>query len=268
MRTLRLNSTGSEVTTLQEALTRKGYTVNATGSFDQATDTAVRQFQHDNHLGADGIVGNNTWQCLLDGTPPQPATTFRLTEADYQRAAQSLNVPVAAVKAVKDVETGGRGGFLAEGKPTILFEGHIFWSQLKKVGINPDTHVAGNEDILYPRWTKGHYKGGMAEYTRLEKAKRIHEVAALCSASWGLFQIMGFNHAACGCRDVREFVARMCETEGTQLDLFVVFLRHNGWDKYLRNLDWAGFARHYNGPSYAQNKYDDKLRRAYQKYSH
>nr|WP_302421955.1 N-acetylmuramidase domain-containing protein [Bacteroides intestinalis] len=29
-------------------------------------------------------------------------------------------------------------------KPAILFEGHIFWSQLKKRGINPAEYVAGN----------------------------------------------------------------------------------------------------------------------------
>ena len=46
------------------------------------------------------------------------------------------------------------------------------------------------------KWTKSHYKGDMGEYERLKKALAIHEKAAACSASWGLFQIMGFNYAA------------------------------------------------------------------------
>ena len=50
----------------------------------------------------------------------------------------------------------------------------------------------------------------------------------------------------------------MTENEGKQLDLFVRFLQGNKWDKYLRTLDWKEFARHYNGPSYAQNQYDTK----------
>ncbi len=34
----------------------------------------------------------------------------------------------------------------------------------------------------------------------------------------------------------------------------------------LKNKDWGTFARLYNGPAYAQNKYDIKLAEAYQKY--
>ena len=132
--------------------------------------------------------------------------------------------------------------------------------------INPEDYVKGNEDILYPKWTKSHYKGGMGEYERLKKALAIHEKAAACSASWGLFQIMGFNYAACGCKNAREFVEKMCANEGGQLDLFTAFLKFNGWDKYLRALNWTEFARHYNGPQYAQNKYDEKLQKAYMKY--
>ena len=58
----------------------------------------------------------------------------------------------------------------------------------------------------------------------------------------------------------------MTKDEGSQLDLFVELLRQNGWDKYLRTLDWKGLAMHYNGPAYAQNKYDEKLSKAYLKY--
>ena len=126
--------------------------------------------------------------------------------------------------------------------------------------------AATNEDILYPKWDKSHYKGGIKEYDRLEKARAIHREAADSSASWGLAQIMGFNYKACGCKNVSEFVGDMTENEGRQLDLFVRFLQGNKWDKYLRTLDWKEFARHYNGPSYAQNQYDMKLENAYKKY--
>jgi hypothetical protein len=36
--------------------------------------------------------------------------------------------------------------------------------------------------------------------------------------------------------------------------------------QYLRDKDWAGFARRYNGPAYAENKYDEKLSAAYEKF--
>lgn len=265
MQTIKLRSMGSDVVLLQKLLNKWGYKVDETGLFDEQTDIMVRDFQRKNKLTVDGIVGKGTWSKLQDENARQTAT-LRLTEEDFKRCADILGVEVAAVKAVQEVETGGRGGFFAPGRPAILFEGHIFWSQLKKYGLNPEDYVKGNEDILYPKWTKSHYKGGMGEYDRLKKALAIHEKAAACSASWGLFQIMGFNYEACRCKNAREFVEKMCANEGGQLDLFTAFLKSNGWDKYLRTLNWTEFARHYNGPQYAQNKYDEKLQKAYMKY--
>lgn len=51
--------------------------------------------------------------------------------------------------------------------------------------MNPENYVKGNENILYPKWMKGYYKGGIAEYERLEQARRIDIDAANASASWG-----------------------------------------------------------------------------------
>ena len=143
-----------------------------------------------------------------------------MTEEDFILVARLLDVEVTALKAVQQVETGGRGGFFAPGKPAILFEGHIFWNQLKKRNINPESHVKGNENILYPKWEKGHYKGGMGEYDRLEQARKINHEAADASASWGMFQIMGFNYAACGEKSVDSFVKAMCTVSYTHLDVY------------------------------------------------
>lgn len=191
---------------------------------------------------------------------------LKLKESDFERAAELLNVEVAAIKAIQEVETGDRGGFLDDGRPAILFEGHIFWNQLSKEGINPLKHIEGNQDILYPKWTKEHYVGGTGEYIRLNKAIEIHEKAANASANWGMFQIMGFNYKICGYNLISEFIDAMCTDEGKQLDSFVRFIQNCGWDKYLRELDWATFARHYNGPAYAQNRYDEKMAKAYQRH--
>lgn len=266
MKTLRAGATGDEVLTLQNLLNQWGFACPLTGVFDENTEKAVCDFQQVQGLTADGIVGKRTWETLQDEARRQ-LVPFRLKETDYVRAAQYLNVEVAAIKAVQEVETGGRGGFIQIGYPTILFEGHIFWNQLKERGLNPEDYVAGNEDILYPNWTKKFYKQGMAEYDRLNRAKNINETAALCSASWGMWQIMGFNYAVCGCNTVFDFCTEMQLNEGTQLNLFTAFLRTNGWDKYLRDKNWSEFARHYNGPSYRENEYDKKLANAYEKYS-
>ena len=166
------------------------------------------------------------------------------------------------------METGDKGGFLPSGRPTILFDGHIFWQQLRTRGINPQRVVTGNEDILYPKWTKAHYKGGEAEYERLLRARHVNEEAANASASWGMFQIMGFNHAACGEPSVASFISSMCQSECRQLLLSVRFIRENrSMLAALQKKDWKAFARLYNGPAYAQNRYDEKLSTAYSSFN-
>jgi hypothetical protein len=106
---------------------------------------------------------------LLQNEEARILSSCRIKDADYERAAGLLGVEVAAVKAVLEVETGNKGGFLSPGHPTILFEGHIFWNQLKERGIDPTKYQNGNEDILYPKWNKSHYKGGLKNMTVWKK---------------------------------------------------------------------------------------------------
>lgn len=263
MSTLSKGAAGAQVQALQELLKKQGLLHEADGIFGLGTEAAVKEFQKMHGLTADGIVGAGTWGKLQ----PEGVQMPLLTEEDMQQAANQLGIELAALKAVRAVETGGRSGFLADGKPVILFEGHIFWKQLKQKGINPESHVAGNEDILYPSWTTAHYKRGALEHDRLNRAMQIHQEAAMASASWGLFQIMGFNYQACGFSSVSSYVEAQHKNEREQLFSFIKFLSKTPSLPCLKAKDWAGFARHYNGPAYAQNKYDQKLMTAYQKYS-
>lgn len=189
---------------------------------------------------------------------------------DIVAAAASLGVNPYAMSAVWDVESNGNG-FLPSGRPKILFEGHVFWRELDKLkkdnpDLDPAILQAGHPRILYPKWSDSHgkYLGGEREYERLEEAKDIHEDAALASASWGAFQIMGFNYALCGYARVRDFADAQCLSAAAQLEAFSRFIKANGLMRHLQSLDWAKFAHGYNGPSYADNKYDDKLKSAYE----
>lgn len=59
---------GAQVRSLQQILGAKGYSCGkygADGEFGSATRTAVRNYQRDSGLVADGIVGVNTWNKLL-----------------------------------------------------------------------------------------------------------------------------------------------------------------------------------------------------------
>ncbi|MFD8143919.1 penicillin-insensitive murein endopeptidase [Streptomyces sp. NPDC059708] len=55
---------GSDVVALQYLLNAQGAQLTADGVFGGGTDTAVRGFQSAKGLGADGIVGPNTWKAL------------------------------------------------------------------------------------------------------------------------------------------------------------------------------------------------------------
>lgn len=187
-----------------------------------------------------------------------------ITEEQFKEAAALLKCELAAVKAVNKVESGGRSSFFTDGRPKILFEGHIFWKELLRLKIDPKLHVAGNEDILYPSWiiekVRPFYK--LDQYTRLTKARLINKDAADKSASWGAFQIMGNNHVNCGYAKVSDFVAAQAD-EYKQLLCFCTYLKNTHIDLHLQHLDWKGFARAYNGADYAKNLYDTKLKTAY-----
>ncbi len=62
---LQLGSSGADVYCLQESLIARGLLTTAVaGIFDSATDLAVRAFQSENGLVADGIVGQLTGTVL------------------------------------------------------------------------------------------------------------------------------------------------------------------------------------------------------------
>jgi hypothetical protein len=234
------------------------------GDFGNKTDICVKKFQNDYHLVVDGLVGFKTWTVLQQKFPDyfQEVQNKFLSESDIQKAADLLDVDIATVKAVNSVESNG-SGFSGE-KPKILFEGHVFWKQLKKHGINPNNHLTGNANVLYSSWVKRYYNQN--QHTRLEKAKRIHEISALESASWGLFQIMGCHWESLGYTSVQEFVEKMYRSEGDQLEAFVRYIKVNNLAHYLKDRDWAGFAKRYNGPSYKENRYDTKMAQAYNRF--
>lgn len=273
MKLLKYYTKSPEVLSLCELLYKLGYNIKISDSFSLEVDAAVKDFQRKNALVVDGIVGMKTWQVLLEknNTPISQTDKF-LKESDLITFANQYGLELATVKAVNEIESSGKG-FLINNKPKILFEGHIFWNELKKRGINPSSYYnANNKDVLYPKWTKIYYQGGVKEYDRLNEAIALggdpkFKDAALSSASWGCFQIMGFHAKNLGYADVNDFVSKMEINEGEHLKAFGRFLEKNGLVSHLRNKNWAGFANAYNGQGYKLNKYDEKLAKAYSKYS-
>jgi hypothetical protein len=188
---------------------------------------------------------------FIGGTP--------LSTGGCDAAQAAVRIPPAALWAVISTETSG-AGFLPDRRPKILFERHIF-SRL--TGGRYDGRAP---DISAPS-IGGYGPSGAHQYQRLRAAMQLDEEAALQSASWGLGQILGANFTAAGHADVRAMVDAFVQSEDAQLLGMVRFIQASGMDGALRERDWAGFARRYNGPDYAAHHYDDHLLRFYQQYS-
>lgn len=205
-----------------------------------------------------------------------------LTENDFAKAAERLGCTVAQIRAVDEVESGGGwftdvraeilaldgpGGFLDGVRlPKILFEAHIF---SRETGGRYD---ASHPDISSPAWNRSLYIGGQREYERLHRAMTLQPTAAMRSASWGRYQIMGFNHRLAGYPDVFGFADAMKDSEALHLQAFVSFIRASGMQAAVQAIstDPAAcreFARRYNGTGYEANGYHTKLAAAYRKHA-
>jgi peptidoglycan hydrolase-like protein with peptidoglycan-binding domain len=169
-------------------------------------------------------------------------------------AAAHVGVDPAALWTVVVVETSGCG-FLPDRRPCILFERHIF-----------STRTGRRFDAAHPGISGlagGYGQPGAHQYGRLEEAIACDRRAALESASWGLGQIMGFNAGLAGFRDAEEMVSEMMRSENEQILAMASFMRATGMHVALQSRDWTNFARRYNGPGFATNRYDEKLAAAH-----
>jgi hypothetical protein len=190
-----------------------------------------------------------------------------ITDADIAAAARTLGrgIGPAKVQAVRAVESRGRGFGApdADGlaRPIILYEPHVFHR------LTAGRFSEAWPLISYPDWGTEPYPGSQANrWAQLEQAFRLDPGAALGAASWGLFQLMGYNFKACGFDTVEAFVRAMATTEAAHLAAFATFVA--GSPTMVQALalgDWAGFARLYNGKGYAQHGYDQKLKAAFAK---
>lgn len=192
----------------------------------------------------------------------QPMT---LIDCDYKVAARRLRCDEASIRAVSDVESRG-AGFLYDDdakiwRIKILFERHIMYRLLKEKNgrDNAIAHVRTTPDVVNTR--SGGYSGGTVEHARLKKARLIDSDLGLESASWGMFQIMGFHWERLGFKSAVDYVLTLSKGEPEQLEAFCRFIET---DQRLLNAirtgDWALFAEVYNGSDYKKNKYDTKMR--------
>jgi len=260
MTILRRDDVGAAVRELQRLLRMRGARIELTAEFDADTFAAVRAAQSRYGLVVDGLAGPKTLLALqLDGRQPG-----QLGAADLQRAAERLEVPLATLRAVNEVESRGPG-FLPDGRPVILFERHIMYRQIRAMGQDADVLARQYPNIVNAR--RGGYMGKAAEHMRLARAAAIDRACALASASWGMFQIMGYHWERLGYPSVHDFADAMRCGEAEQLDAFVRFVEADtALHRALKRRRWSAFASGYNGPAYKDKLYDVRLARACARY--
>lgn len=183
----------------------------------------------------------------------------RLADRDITLVGRAIGVGEDEIHAVMEVEASG-SGFDSQGRPKMLFEPHVFWRELGEV----KRARAERAGLAYRKWGERPYPRD--SYPRLEQALVIDRAAAFRSASWGLGQIMGFNHRAAGYDSAELMVEAFCHGEAAQLRAMIAFIQAEGLDDDIRRHDWSGFARGYNGSGYAQHGYHIKLAAAFAKW--
>jgi hypothetical protein len=149
-----------------------------------------------------------------------------LTEADYRRAADELGHGVTPkhMKASKKVEA-PRGAFDDKGRPSILYERHVF---------SRNTTPKGKFNLHHPElsavsgYGPGGYGSFCAQYGKLERAYALDPEAAFEACSWGAFQVLGENATALGYESARAMAMKLAESEAAHLDSYVRFIKANG----------------------------------------
>ncbi|MCU1717422.1 N-acetylmuramidase family protein [Pseudomonas sp. 5P_3.1_Bac2] len=269
MSALKRGDSGAAVSHLQSQLQHAvAPNLSVDGQFGASTEQALRTYQQRAGLTVDGMAGAQT-AAALDAFSSRPP----LSGSAWQAAAQRLNVELAALKAVAEVESLG-SGFLLNGLPKILFERHVMYQRLSLPrSPTEDAQVLhGKAERLaadYPQLVNrqsGGYQGGLAEHQRLALARQLDARCANEATSWGAFQIMGYHWQRLGYASVNAFVEAMAADSEQQLAAFIRFIETDApLHSALREQDWPQFARRYNGPAYARNQYDSKLASAYQR---
>lgn len=177
-----------------------------------------------------------------------------------------IGVEPAALCAVVEVEGGDPHG--------ILYEKHKFPSNLRKLAgasAGPLIIEAKRQGLAVDKWLgRAQYadqRGRAGNIAILNRAMKIHREAALRSASYGAFQVLGSNYGAAGFESAEELRAAYDSGLPPQIESFVALAESWGAIDHLRARRWAAFAKIWNGAGFKKNAYDTKLAAAYSRWA-
>lgn len=171
-----------------------------------------------------------------------------VTDADIANLADSLGCHPADLEAIAEVESGGFGWF-PDGRIKILFEKHWFYKYLEGT-VRTNAMKSGLARANWISPAKGGYKDQATpdqRYSLLERAIKVNREGAFKAISVGRYQIMGFNHAACGHPTAEDMFNKFCQSEAYQLSAFAAFLKSKGLVSAIQRRAFIEIERGYNG---------------------
>ena len=162
--TIRYGSSGNDVKTLQEYLNNNGYNLTVDGQFGSKTQAAVRDYQKNNGLSVDGIVGTNTWGSLVgsgrsnannvaQATASANTTAPTPTPTPTRPTYTASNELTAAENALKDWESKKPGEYASQHSANID-------ALLDKVINGEKFSYNANEDPLFQQYKDMYVKNG------------------------------------------------------------------------------------------------------------
>lgn len=160
----------------------------------------------------------------------------RLEQIDFLRIAEEHGVEPWKLHGLTDIES-RRGGFDNDGRAIIVPELHKFSEFTFRA------YDATDPDLSIRNWTHPAKVKAGHPYTLdnpgrwdiLARQAALNFDAAVRAASWGAFQIMGFNYAVLNFDTPLDLVRRVYEGERAQLDLAVRYLiAEGGFDPLLK----------------------------------
>lgn len=162
---------------------------------------------------------------------------FRIDPAAFKRGASALGCEPEALQAVVAV------GFLDTGfdpdgiAPRVRFDAR--WFSRLTDGKFDATHP----DLSNPDYFPDDDAPLPEEHQRLRLAMAVERNAAISSAAWGRFQIMGAHWKLAGCPSLQHFVNAMYSDETAQFNCFVQLAQRLEFGPYLAEHRWADFKR-------------------------
>lgn len=193
------------------------------------------------------------------GADPMRNDIFRAVSA----VAAQHRIPKSSLLALVEVECAGEP-FEKDGRtPRLLFERHQFFKYLQ-ARAPQKLQGAIDAGLAHANWRRDtQYKDQGTSAKRLQLIARAREIDAECATlatSWGVGQTMGFCAAEIGFSSATAMVDWMTEGGVTaQVEAMAREIKAKGLENALRKEDWQTFARKYNGPAYARNRYDTKM---------